>query len=67
MCEISMLTIKKPERRYSGVFIVNLEQIPHIVLVFKLLTFKKVNVSWVKVHFMEILCRLCAYFVPFSN
>ena len=42
-CEIfSKLAIKTPERRqwrHFGVFIVNLEQIPHLVLVFLLLTF----------------------------
>ena len=41
-CEIcSKLTIKIPERRqwrYSGIFIVNLEHISHLVLVFLLLT-----------------------------
>ena len=37
-CEIcSKLTIKTPERR-SGVFIVNFENISHLVLVFLLLT-----------------------------
>ena len=37
-CEIcSKLTIKTPERRYS-VFIVNVEHISHLVLVFLLLT-----------------------------
>ena len=43
-CEIcSKLTIKTPERRQwrrSGVFIVNFEQISHLVLVFLLLTLK---------------------------
>ena len=34
----SKLTIKIPERRRSGVFIVNLEQILHMFLVFRLLT-----------------------------
>ena len=42
MCEIwSKLTIKTPERRHwsrSGVFIVNYEQISHIVLLFPSLT-----------------------------
>ena len=41
MCEIySELTIKTPERRHrrrSGVFVVNFEQISHILLVFLLL------------------------------
>ena len=41
-CEIcSELTIKIPERRHwrrSGIFIVNFEQISHLVLVFLLLT-----------------------------
>ena len=41
-CEIcSKLTIKTSERRHcrrSGVFIVNFEHIPHLVLVFLLLT-----------------------------
>ena len=45
MCEICpKLTIKTPERRQqrrSGVFIVNIEQISHIVLVFPLLTLNK--------------------------
>ena len=39
----SKLTIKKPERRqwYSGVFIVNFEQISHIVLLFLSLNLNK--------------------------
>ena len=45
MCEIySKLTIKTPERRHwplSGVFIVNFEQISHIVLVLPLLILNK--------------------------
>ena len=44
-CEICpKLTIKTPERRHyrlSGVFIVNFEQISHLVLVFLLLTFSR--------------------------
>ena len=50
MCEIcSKLPIKKSERcqqPWSGVFIVNLEQISHIVLMFSLLT-------------LTSKCRLC--------
>ena len=39
MCEIgSTLTIKTPERRHSGVFIVNFEPISHLFLVFLLIT-----------------------------
>ena len=34
----SELTIKMPERRRSGIFIVNFEHISHLVLVFLLLT-----------------------------
>ena len=49
-CEIcSRLTIKIPEQykwRCSGVFIVNLEEIPHI-LVFSFLTLNKLNARWV--------------------
>ena len=45
MCEIcSKLNIKTPERRHwrrSGVFIVNLEHISHLVLVFLLFTLNK--------------------------
>ena len=45
MCEIcSNFTIKKPERRHrrwSGVLIVNFEQISQIGLVFPLLTLNK--------------------------
>ena len=48
MYEIDLkLKIKTPERRHgrcSGVFIVNFEQLSHIVLMFKLLTLN--NVSW---------------------
>ena len=44
-CEIcSKLTIKTPERRHwrrSDVFIVNSEQISHLVLVFLLITFSR--------------------------
>ena len=47
MCEIcSKLTIKTPElsqRRRSGVFIVNFEQISHIALVLQLLTLEQLN------------------------
>ena len=53
MCEIfSKLTIKTSELRQwylSGVFIVNLEQVLKIVLVFPLLTFNQINVGWDKV------------------
>ena len=46
----SKLTIKTPERhhwRRSGFFIVNLEQIPHLLLVFLLFTnFELVNDCW---------------------
>ena len=45
MCDFcSKLTIKTPEQRHrrrSGVFIINVKQILHIVLVFPLLTLKK--------------------------
>ena len=45
ICEIcSKLTIKTPERhewRRSGVFIINFEDISHIVLVFRLLTLSR--------------------------
>ena len=42
MCEIcSNLTIKGPERRLSGVFVLNFEQILHIVLVFPFLVLNK--------------------------
>ena len=50
----SKLTIKTPERRQLGrssVFIVNFKHISHLFLVFRLLTFEQVNVSWV-VSFM---------------
>ena len=53
MCEIfSKLTIKTSELLQwylSGVFIVNLEQVLKIVLVFPLLTFNQINVGWDKV------------------
>ena len=42
MSEIcSKLTVKTPKRRRFGAFIVNFEQIAHIVLVFLLLTLNK--------------------------
>ena len=45
LCEMrSKLTIKTPERcqwRHSGVSFVNFEQIPHIFVVFLLLTFNE--------------------------
>ena len=45
MCEVcSKLTIKTPEQRQlrcSGVFVVNFEEISHIVLVFPWLTLSK--------------------------
>ena len=41
-CEIcSKLTIKTPERRRSGVFIVNFEHILHLFLVFLLLNLSR--------------------------
>ena len=52
MCEICpKLTIKTPERRHwnrFGVFIVNFEQISHIVLVF-------LNVGWEAIFEMKIV------------
>ena len=49
-CEIYLkLTIKTSERhhwRRSNVFLVNFEHSSHLFLVFLLLTFEKVNVSW---------------------
>ena len=44
----SQLTVKTPERRRwyrSGVFIVNLEQVTHIALVFPLISKKKKTIS----------------------
>ena len=42
MCEIcSNLTIKAPERRRSGVFVVNFEHISYLVLTFLLLTLSR--------------------------
>ena len=44
MCEIrSKLTVTKPKRRCyrSGVFILNFEQIPHIVMVFQFLALNR--------------------------
>ena len=38
---VQKLTIKTPERRRSGVFIVNFEHISHLVVVFLLLTLSK--------------------------
>ena len=46
-----MLTIKTSERRHwcrSGVFIVNFEQMPYIVLVFSIVDFEQVNAGWGK-------------------
>ena len=46
-CEIcSKLTIKTPERRRSGVFIVNFEHISHLVSSVSIVNFEKVNASW---------------------
>ena len=48
MCEIcSKLTVKTPERRRSGVFIVNFDHISYIFLVFLLLTLN--NIRWVNI------------------
>ena len=45
MCEIcsksTTMTLARPQRHRSGVFIVNFEQISQIVLVFQLLTLNK--------------------------
>ena len=38
----SKITIKTPERRHSGLFIVNFEHISHLALVFLLITFKMI-------------------------
>ena len=41
-CEIgSKLTVKTPERRRSGLFIVNFEHVLHLFLVFLVLTLKR--------------------------
>ena len=52
MCEIySKLTKKTPKRRQwrrSGIFVVNFEQISHIVLVLPFLTLKNVNECWIQ-------------------
>ena len=45
----SKLTMKTAERRYwccTGVFIVNIERISHLFLVFLLLNFAQVTVNW---------------------
>ena len=51
ICEIcSKVTIKLPERRHwcrSGIFIVNFEQISHIVLVF-IVDSEQANAGWDK-------------------
>ena len=48
-CEIcSELTINTPERRRSGVFIVNFEHISNLFLVF--INFEQVNASWVSIQ-----------------
>ena len=50
MCEIySDLSTKTPERRqryYSSVFIFNVEQLSHIILVFSIVDFEQFNADW---------------------
>ena len=57
MCEIcSELYIKTPDRRHSrrfSVFIVNFEQISHI-LVLPLLTLNEINAGWVFKYFFSL-------------
>ena len=43
--------IKTPERRRSGIVIVNFEQILHLLLVFSIVDFQQVSVSWVDRYF----------------
>ena len=46
MCKIvSKLTIKRPERRLSGDFMVNLDQISYISGI-SVVDFKQVNADW---------------------
>ena len=56
-CEIcSKLTIKTPERRKwrrSGVFVVNLEHISHLVAVFLLLTLNMYLSAWIISQLVE--------------
>ena len=70
-CEVcSKLTIKTPERchcRRSGVFIVNLEHISHLV---SIVNFEQVNAGWVdvwqgpkyiSVHIQHFECTKCIF------
>ena len=64
ICEIwSKLTIKTPERRYwrhSGFFIVNLEHIIHLFLVFLFwLWTGQVNIFWVLYSNLYTICLFC--------
>ena len=76
MCEIcSKLTVKVPEKRqwcHFGVFIVNFEHISHLVLVYLLLTFEKVNASWVVTfwnidHYIIDIDSMLKVYLYFSN
>ena len=61
LCEIcSKLTIKTPERHHSphsGIFIVNFEQISHIILMFLLLTLSKWMLAGL-VSFSEVAAQV---------
>ena len=57
----SKLTIKTPERRQlcrSGVFIVNFENISHLVSSVSIVNFEKVNVGWGDLLFRNFLSLL---------
>ena len=57
MWNSSKLTIKTPERRRPGVFIVNFEHILRLVLVF-IVNFKQVNAGWA---WGRKMCKLCTF------
>ena len=42
-----METPEQHEKRHSGVFIINFEQISHKLLVFLFFDFKQVNADWI--------------------
>ena len=67
MCKIcSKLTTKITERRHwrgCSVFIVNFEQILHIILVFPLFTLNMWNTTYVIVDFEHLLSGLVIYLV----
>ena len=61
-CEICpKLTIKIPEQRRSGIFIVNFEHISHLVQVFLLLTLSRLIPAGIMLSMFKVNCALMLF------